>query len=311
MSTALIEKPAAQQPQVVSKKIVVSDPVPMLDTGKFEHMQRIAALLANSSLLPEHLRVTKGRQLEHAQIMANAFLVVNQAVRWNMDPFALAAESYVVGGKLAYQGKVVQAIVNKRAGLQGRLKYSFKGDGVHRTITVSGTFEDESEPREVTLSVSQAKTSNDMWTKDPDQKLVYSGVIRWARRFAADVVLGIQTDDEIERQIEHGGQSAPLLIDDTAPKSARIAAMLGAAKDTTAADAGHRDEQQTEIVSSAADETEAVPLIERYRQMIAAADIDALPNIRGDFNTDDGLTPAEKTTLEVEAKARQDALKKR
>ena len=117
--------------------------------------------------------------------------------------------------------------------------------------------------------------------------------------------------DYIPEEVERGER--PVLNVQARPtRSETIATTLGASREASATgDATHRDEQQTEIVSSAADETEAVPLIERYRQMIAAADIDALPNIRGDIATDDGLSAAEKTTLEVEIKARQDALKKK
>ena len=48
----------------------------------------------------------------------------------------------------------------------------------------------------MTLSVGEAKTDNAMWTKDPDQKLCYSGAIRWARRHCPQVLLGIIAEDE-------------------------------------------------------------------------------------------------------------------
>src|SRR4029077_8686136 len=114
------------------------------------------------------------------EIKGVCFRIVNQAVRWGVDPFSIVDETYVVGGKLAYQGKVIAAVVNAKAPIRERLKYSYAGtkgkDDL--TITVSGTFAGEDKPREATLSVGEAKTENQMWRNDPEQKLVYSGVIR-------------------------------------------------------------------------------------------------------------------------------------
>ena len=41
-----------------------------------------------------------------------------------------------------------------------------------------------------------------MWTKDPRQKLIYSGVIKWARAHAPELILGVATDDDIDRIVE-------------------------------------------------------------------------------------------------------------
>jgi hypothetical protein len=208
MSTAL-QSPAPPKPG----KLIVHDEGPaayLFDTARFEHMQRISMVMARASLIPDHLR-GQNRDPKHAfeQTAANCLLVVNQAVRWGMDPFAVAPETYVVRGKLGFQGKLVAAVVNSRAGLQGRLSYSFEGQGDGRTVTVTGKFEDEDKPRTVTLSVGQAKTDNTMWTKDPDQKLVYSGTTKWARRHCPEIMLGVLTDDDLERMVINA-QSEPV-----------------------------------------------------------------------------------------------------
>jgi hypothetical protein len=189
-------KPSSREIRVVEDHSSLAH---LFDTARFEHMHRIATGMAAASLIPEHLWKDKTGALSPEQVRANCFLVVNQAVRWNIDPFALAPESYVVGGKLAYQGKVIAAIINARAPIKERLKYTFTGaKGTDAfAITVSATFQGEDEPRTITLSVGEAKTSNDMWRKDPEQKLVYSGSIKWARRFCPDIVLGVVTEDDV------------------------------------------------------------------------------------------------------------------
>jgi len=204
MSTALTE----QKPQAAPHRLTVHDESAigyMMDTAKFDHCWRIAQAMAAGSLLPDHLALGRDkRPLAPANIAGNCFRIVNQALRWNMDPFALVDETYVVGNKLGYQGKLVAAVVNARAGLESRLRYTFDGAGDARTVTVVGRFRGETEDRTVRLSVAQAKTANQMWTKDPDQKLCYSGVTKWARRHCPEIMLGVLTDDDIERVQQAG-----------------------------------------------------------------------------------------------------------
>jgi hypothetical protein len=193
----------------------------LMDTARFEHMQRIATVMAQCALIPDHLR-GKVRKSDvewytKDQVFGNCFLIVNQAMRWRMDPFAVAAETYVVAGKLGFQGKLVAAVVNARAGLQRDLWYTFneaKGDAL--TVTVHGLLIGETEPKTVDLSVGQGKTENAMWRTDPHQKLVYSGVTKWARRHKPGVILGVVTDDDLERIRESSTESerAPKRLSD-------------------------------------------------------------------------------------------------
>lgn len=190
----------------------------LFDTARFEQSQRIAIAMAHSNLLPAHLDGDKNAaaELRREQRIANCLRVVNQAVRWGMDPFAIMDETYVVRGKLGYQGKLVTAIVNARAGLCGRLAFTFAGKlGTDDyEVTVSGQFTNESEPRTVTLSVRQAKTDNQMWKSDPQQKLCYSGATKWARRHCPEILLGVVTEDDIERMTQQELAAAPRTVTD-------------------------------------------------------------------------------------------------
>ncbi len=192
----------------------------LLDTARYEHTQRIASGMARASLIPDHLR-----GLNFEETLANCFLVVNQSLRWGFDPFAVAPETYAIGGKLAYQGKLIAAVINARSNIKGGLKYLFNaatGDDFALVVYASTLgIPDEAMPlltaladrndktaipelqkldvMAVRLSVGKHKTNNSMWTKDPEQKLIYSGAIRWARRHRPEVVLGVLTEDDAER----------------------------------------------------------------------------------------------------------------
>lgn len=211
MSTSDNSQELALTPPASRQRLISTDSSPantLLDTAKFEQMSRVANLMFATPVLPLHLRgLKKGNDYEwysDEEVKATCFLVVNQAIRWNFDPFAVMGETYVVGGKLAWQGKLVAAVVNARAGLKTKLDYTFTGTKGKDdyTVTVSGTFEGEDKPRVAELCIKDAKTSNSMWTKDPSQKLIYSAVVRWARRYCPEVVLGVMTDDDLERITE-------------------------------------------------------------------------------------------------------------
>lgn len=239
----------------------------LFDTARFEHMQRIAQLMANATLTPKHL---KGSTPQES--LANCFRVANQAVRWGMDPFAIMDETYVVHGRLGYQGKLVMGVVNARAGLTGRLNFKFSGAGADRTIEVIGHFSNEDEPRTITLSVAQAKTDNEMWKKNPDQKLVYSGSIMWARRHCPEITLGVLTEEDLEAfvnsrpQINTGMRPAPSLpppveiVDQTPATAAPENSLLTSSEPVGGGDTNHSLEPESEVNSgSESPEPEPAP----------------------------------------------------
>lgn len=219
MSTQIAEQERVPNGQPVRARLLVQDDSPishLMDTAKFEHLQRIAGILGDSAMTPAHLKGKTERET-----IANCFRVVNQAFRWGFDPFAVADETYVVSGKLGYQGKLVAAVIHTRAGLDGRLKQVYEGQGEKLSLTISGRFRGESETREVTITLAQAKTQNKMWVTDPEQKLWYSGVIKWARRHCPEVIMGVLTEEDIERIQEMSPQDEPKLVSESPPGPGR------------------------------------------------------------------------------------------
>lgn len=230
---------------------VVESQIALIDTAKFEQMQRVAEAMASATIIPDHLVAQpywwkknmapaeyEARRKElgpeewarswaeaRRRTVANCFLVVEQAFRWGMSPFAVAPETYVVGGKLAFQGKLVLAVVNVLAGLSKRLAFSWSGDGPDRAITISGQFADEDEPRVDTIVWKSVKTENAMWKADPDQKLLYTGVLHWSRRHCPEVVLGVKSLEDLEAELEaerrgSGGTLVSDILTPAAPQQA-------------------------------------------------------------------------------------------
>ena len=213
---------AHQAPQGQSEVRVIEDVIPVFDTGKFEHMMRIANLMADCTVLPVSLRAGQPRQA-----LANCFMVVNQAVRWQMDPFALAQHAYVVDGRVGYEGKVIAAAINSDPRIHGRLVYSFDGAVGHpsRQVTVTGIFSDTGKSESISGTTQKWRTADDegnfheFWQGDCDQQLIYRGVREWARRHMPEKILGIYSADELDVMAGRG-RSAPRMKDVT-PKAAR------------------------------------------------------------------------------------------
>jgi hypothetical protein len=196
--------------QTRHERIVVQNDIPVLDTGLFEQMQRIAKVMANSNLVPEHLNrtVKSGGQvtlLSPEEALANCFLVVNQSVRWKCDPFAVAQHVFVTKGRVGYEGKLVAAVVNSHPNLAERLSYEFHGTPgtPDRKVVVSGRVKGDTQARTVEGTVKQWATANDSWKNIPDQMLTYRGAREWARRWMPEAVLGVYADEEIQQVIEH------------------------------------------------------------------------------------------------------------
>lgn len=158
--------------------------VPTTPDGAF----RLAEMMATGKLVPAHLQRSPG----------DCLMVIEQAMRWGMSPFAVAQCTSVIQGKLMFEGKLVAAALQSSGILDGRLDYEFHGEGDKREIVVRATLKGDAKPKEITLRLADAKTSNGMWTKQPDQQLVYAGTRVWGRRWAPEVMLGVYSPEEME-----------------------------------------------------------------------------------------------------------------
>lgn len=142
--------------------------------------------------------------------------VAMQAFRWGMDPFAVTNKAYVVKNKsgdeqIAYEAQLIHAVVNERAPLQNRLRPVYSGEGAKRICKISGLLKGEAETLDYEspeFAKIQPKNSP-LWTSDPDQQLFYYSVRAWARRHVPEVLLGVYTEDEMERGPEYARDVTP------------------------------------------------------------------------------------------------------
>lgn len=220
--------------------ILVEDNELLLDSGHFEQLQRVAHVMAACEALPEFL---------HGHV-AHCFLVADQAFRWKMSPFAVAQKTFFVKGKLAYEGQLIAAVVNTRAGLEEPLDYRFFGseaDPKTLGVAVVGRFIGTERERSVEVTwesgYAAAKGARDQWIRIPAQMLSYYGARAWARRHAPQVILGAYTPEEIAEDLaSRSDRATDVTPEPDAPKGklAQLEEMMRRAKE--AARVTQRDE---------------------------------------------------------------------
>lgn len=199
----------------------------ILDPISMKSMTDLAAMMASGkTTVPGHL---KGNT-------ADCMAIVLQAMQWQMNPFAVAQKTFIVqGGALSYEAQLVNAVITSKAPTLDRLHYEWFGDwdkiignfrevesktkkdddtGLPKKyrlpnwniadekglgIKVWATFKGESEPRELTTLMTQARTRNStLWADDPKQQIAYLATKKWARLYCPDVILGVYTPDELD-----------------------------------------------------------------------------------------------------------------
>lgn len=181
--------------------------------------------------VPKHLREQPGICLA----------VSLQALNWRMDPFAVANKSYAVNDRVAYEAQLIQAVIEQRAPIKGRIKGTYEGEGPKRVCilrVVSAEDGDEIEYRSPEIGQIRVKNSP-LWQADPDQQLWYYSARAMCRRHFPDVLLGVYEKEEL--------QHSPSIRDVTpnAPDGPNLAQRL-AASQTTPEDAQEVEPDATE-----------------------------------------------------------------
>ena len=157
--------------------------------SNFGEIVQFAEMMALSGTgLPKHLRDNAGACVR----------IILQAVDWGMNPYGVADKTYFVNDKIAFEAQLITAVINTKAGLDGRMKYHYEGEGETRKCFAKGVIDGEEYVFE-TPEIGKIGTKNSpLWKNDPDQQLSYYAGRGWARRYTPEVMLGIYAPDEVK-----------------------------------------------------------------------------------------------------------------
>ena len=175
-----------------------ADPSPLLAEGSFASMWRLAEAMAKAKTISKDFQNSPGDCLRAVEL----------AHRTGQSPFAIIDHLFNVGGKLAYDGQGMAAMINAHPKIVGSLRYVYSGDGDRRECRVVGRLAGETEDRDVVVTLKQgladSKGARARWQSDPDQMLAYYGARKWGRRHAPEVTMGLFTPDELRAGAEGG-----------------------------------------------------------------------------------------------------------
>jgi hypothetical protein len=180
-----------------------------------------AAIMAKGNImLPEHLRDNQPA----------CMAVAMQSSLWNMNPFAVAQKTHLVGGTLGYEAQLVNAVVTSSRAVKGRFHYEYGGNwddwkyqpknisnNPQKPKFVNGASEsglwcrvgailngEESITWGEKIFIEHVKVRNSpLWQTNPKQQIAYLGVKYWSRLYCPEVLLGVYTPDELQENSEY------------------------------------------------------------------------------------------------------------
>lgn len=192
--------------RAIAAPITVNAEIGGIALENMGQVMEFAKLMAVSgSAVPGYLRGNPG----------GCLAICSRALRWQMDPFAVAEKSYQVVNKgeerIAFEAQLVHAVITARAPLKTRLRHEILGEGDQRRCKVSGLFRGEERPHEYTSPTLKEMLDarpkrrdgggyggSPLWETVPEVQLAYSTVRQWCRLFASEVLLGVYTPDELD-----------------------------------------------------------------------------------------------------------------
>jgi hypothetical protein len=164
------------------------------ETAAFELVQRQAKMLASSTLVPKEFQGN----------MANCAIGLNIAKRLGADPFMVLQNIDVIHGRPSFRATFLIAMVNA-SGRFSPLKFKLEGDGAERTCFAYATDKSSGETVEgpaVSMAMAKAEgwstKSGSKWLTMPELMLRYRSAAFFARLYAPDITLGMQTAEEVE-----------------------------------------------------------------------------------------------------------------
>jgi hypothetical protein len=176
------------QPQSVERFSAFSCP------SAFEQAQRMAKLLTSSSIVPQSYRDN----------IADSVIALEMANRIGANPLAVMQNLYIVHGRPAWSSQFLISCINA-SGKFTPLRYKMTGTRGGDDWGCFAWAVDKSGERlegpEVTIGTAKAEgwlTKNgSKWKTMPELMLRYRAATLFARLFAPELTMGIQTDDEV------------------------------------------------------------------------------------------------------------------
>jgi hypothetical protein len=163
------------------------------DSTAFELIQRQAKMLSASTLIPKDFQGN----------MANCAIGLEIASRLKASPFMVIQNIDIIHGRPSFRAQFLIAMVNA-SGRFSPLQFKFEGEGTNRSCQAFAKSRETGELCEgpvVTWAMAKAEGWTDKagskWKTMPDLMFTYRAGAFFARIYAPDITLGMQTSEEM------------------------------------------------------------------------------------------------------------------
>lgn len=210
----------------------------------FAHIQRVAKMFSSSDLIPEQFR---GK-------VANCTIALEMAHRMGANPMAVMQNLYIVHGRPGWSAQFIIACLNQ-CGKFSPLRFDVTGEGDKKSC-VAWALEKETNEKLYgpPVSIQMAKDegwlgkSGSKWKTMPDLMLRYRAATFFGRLYAPDLLMGMQTAEELRdveepRKVTAREVKAPALL--KAPEAPAPAPEPQAEESAWDGDDGSLDESHT------------------------------------------------------------------
>ncbi len=185
----------------------------------FEHAQRVAKMIATSSLVPS----------QYQGKIENVMIAMEMANRMNISPLMVMQNLHIVKGNPGWSGSFVIAMINGSKRYDEDLEFEFSGDGdEYGCVAFAPKKGRRIESTKVTWKMVKGEgwlaKDGSKWKTMPDQMFRYRSAAFFGRAHTPDLLMGMQTAEEI---IDVNSTVVAPKID---KESERVFEMIAAAK---------------------------------------------------------------------------------
>lgn len=295
-------------------------PMSLLTGSGFEQLQRVAKALAGSTLVPAQYRAFAevkeyGKVVGHNPNPAglpNCVVALNMALRMGADPLMVMQNLYVIEGRPSWSSQFIIASLNS-CGRFSPLRFDLSEPGKNEELTYSATFWKDgkkvTEQRKAkikhqtctawvieketgdrlngpTISMQMAidegwlTKNGSKWLTMPEVMLRYRAASMLGRLYAPELLMGLQSREEVEDFIDatpDGAGNYAVDVNDLRNKEPEAPAIIDDDAETVDTETGEivtdSAESATKTAESATDQPESTT---KTAETIEAADTDGL-----------------------------------
>jgi hypothetical protein len=195
----------------IAKKEQVDIAVGLGNLQSFELSQRVAKMLASSTLVP---KVYQGN-------ISNCVIALNMASRMDADPLMVMQNLYIVHGHPGWSSQFLISTFNT-CGKFSSLRYEFigtpgKDDYGCKAWAIEKATGEKLEGSTVTIAIAKQEgwygKDGSKWKTMPQQMLMYRAASWFIRAYAPEIAMGMHTEEEIRDIYDMGPDDYEIVVD--------------------------------------------------------------------------------------------------